>query len=632
MAENGKSIETARHGVPLKEIIVDFAHITCTCAQCPPNILPIEERSARLFHVGSGHGVQQGGHHCAHDQSCIPITNIPNFGSCHSEQYFSALEALMERHQLSGSGISAQENAENASAHQEAVEAFRGGYVNGKCLLRLLDRWFDADEHNTVNDYFDLTSSFLDNILQFNGEFMKCFYALEAEVINAAKKNTDDELDGPMYGLPYTELEQSKSNVREKYQTVKSAKEDAQKLDKEIKDISIKMALADENFTAVKADLGNILSKLDAIDRKVDKAMETTSEENKVKYSSNYKKCFNDLRQSIVEAKSGIDNLIPKEYHLLKMDSFLVCKLGGILEFQTSGQERLESFTSLYQTMLNEFNALKSYIGAAPKGAVFEEITNAATLANNDHDQMEEKVEGIGKNREDTYNEAIKEIDKFIAFANGTSPVNKATDSYFEIKFVSHKVTEQNGKTLAALAILSSIPGANGLLGATQIALSWGLVVIDVMGYVKNGLSWEAIGDATTVGAIAEANNMMPTSQMATNTNLAVALTINLPKLFYTSLDDWIEFMEIRMQCKDNLFISRQTLDKNGKATGTPDFMAPMGDEKHRLWNYEANEGKATLDLRNKAVGGIKTDDFGGEASAREAVIPDGAPCPNSCQ
>lgn len=515
------------------EVIIDGAKIMCSQAQEPgasPRYV--------FLRIPDGHGSLENGHLCAHDQDCAPITNIPAFPACFSPYYKSLLDYL-------GAWTSGKHE------YQEAVKAYTDGHYYRPCLLSLLNRWVGADDKSVVQEYLDVSFDFgfdavkgqIELYCREIEQWAMLLYSLRDSLVSNYLAGSADKLN----------------EVAKDYNIVLGYVKEIQGITKKIADsytiydfsvesigLEHAKAQADEwyhNLNSLLSAVQNAFYRMNHTEQGYRKESGMEAVEGFSALRPIYEEIRDWLKDKIKEVErlhEKISTFNPEPHHLLTMDSYLICRGGGILSFYTSGQEYAEYFAKLHQIILD---FVQTFIDDCDDRLK----TNRRFAANALPPELDE--EGY------SYDKAIKALriyKKLLSDLEGTEPITMNLPIYLELISHSYRV-EQLKKMMALVSVAVTWLGSPGmacLWGGLQIGIAVGSG--DLFSGVSAGISAE--DDINPMLRVAQPEIVQYNNIFGTMTAMV--------DFFTKSEDVWIEGLKISVFCTNTEELNGQLNEK----------------------------------------------------------------------
>ncbi|NBI71717.1 hypothetical protein D3Z50_11695 [Clostridiaceae bacterium] len=288
-------------------------------------------------------------------------------------------------------------------------------------------------------------------------------------------------------------------------------------------------------------------------------------------------KLINKLEQDLWEIITKIKDWTTDYSGTLTTDSFMVCRCGGMLTFETSGQEWGTYFSNLYIRTLELVCAVKERYAAM------------------------EKVEPVFKYQDDKYQlkyayaNAVAGLEKTETFLTEGTTDSGTMGCNVHLEFVAKSVSDQMGMYLSALiSIVGLIPGTTGVVAG---AISGLMAVYNVVGkklaqYSSNGNNEvdyeikEILQDSGSIaGGLAgvitkgyqDAGLKIP-PKIETGLKVASGFS-NVMTMFslmevvnYEITDNWVKSIRVYIFTEEYLFFVEQFLDEKCKKKGEPRF------------------------------------------------------------
>ena len=314
------------------------------------------------------------------ENDCKPYINITPFPICMSNYYEEAvknLEAYAARKYLEASekGRTAEavmwgkQQSDFHNAYTDGKNLYKSKQKYYKCLLQVLDRWFNTTEEN-VNTYFCWSRETRETLNRIENTFL--------QVIQKARKKLKDSQPGII-----EEVQESFNN------TLKVMKNFIDYIDVDLRNkntyIDWKKWLSDMNsawnikvsdplpgFDRAAKDMLNIIDLLS--DMVCDELFFTDNQELISKSLNNVKKVFQsfyetisvlisdndlDFRKTLEQFKTDLDGLTlqnkeqKEDKAFVDEDSFLVCRCGGIIRVVFDGQDMKKHLENLRSNIID---------------------------------------------------------------------------------------------------------------------------------------------------------------------------------------------------------------------------------------------------------------------------------------
>lgn len=519
----------ARTKIESKKVVVHGARITCSMAKNVGN--------TRIT-VKDGYGFIQGGKLCAHEQSCIPVKNIPFFPGCRSEDVEKVLKALYSK-----------ANSDMQKRYDEAFKAItvnKESYnlANVPCTLPLLDRWFDADEKEIVTKNLRVGEEIAEKIKMLKKELKKL---LNKEYENTlAISNAYDFADSTKYTREecrqYGEISALLAQMSEKIE---------KKVSKFLETFNTKIQINGENFEDVVSQLQSAKSLIKEIGLEWDTIhIRYNGLPDGLPEYETYKARLGWTIEGGEKWKDGeynqdIDKLIEEirewkedELHLILDDSFLVCRCGGIISFLDSGQDFCKIVDNLEASILATVTQLK------------ERCLNQGT-------DYEQKDDNDTRNRKYSYKEAAKGLKKFVNLLLGkedTSSINVCV--YVELVCKSYN-DEIKQRMITLLSLITLLPHT----GALAFALA-----IYTLSTIENDTKGAADGVSADISAWEAAYKISDRGFNAlVKYNNGYTLLSSIINLFYVSYDSQIEDIKITVFSDYYAHVIERKVKKTGE-------------------------------------------------------------------
>ncbi|WP_336624291.1 PAAR-like protein [Clostridium boliviensis] len=489
------------------KVIVDGAKVMCSYAQNPM----IKDTSYVYLRIPCGHGFLENGHLCAHDQTCVPVENIPRFKTCSSPHYEAMLVFLQAWKQ------------EGTILYQAYLDYSKGVREGLPCLLPLLDRWMNAKDKSVIENYMDLSLNMDFNSIEKSIKIFKKQTANKADEILLVKT-----MDTPAFTRDEKLIKKDRDAINE-CQKVKKT------LDNIIKTKNlIHENLQDDmfyvqnvNLQHIKKHLLTILAELTSLKTDVVAAHSLAPND-----SAQFNKLKSSLKEGISEVNGLYDQVCsfkPERHQIITMDSYLVCRGGGILSFLSSGQE--------YYAYCND---------------LVIKIRNLTSLfKNNCEDRLLRNRRkyldyiGIGTDEEGySYKKAIRSLEtykKMLDDVGGVKGIKMETPVYLEL--ISHAYFEERRNKMMSLVTIAvtwfGTPGMTLFFGALQV----GQAMAD--GDLVSGMSGRVSIDS------AGSKVIEPVYKNAYTHNNLFSTATAMVDFFAQSQDTWIEEIKLSVFCSN---------------------------------------------------------------------------------
>ena len=505
-------------------VIAEYGALVCNYAQ-PPGT-SIYEWNKTYIHFDHSHSITNLGHGFAHDDDCKP-DNIGRFRFCYSPYYEAAVRALKAE--------TAEELEENMLALKK-----RGDKL---CLGRYVEQWFDVDEKEMIERYTQKCQEIFDILEALHENYMQ----LKRKTMDIRKKN------------PFNT---DKMASDYKPQLDRKIDEEFKKLDTHfaaVNELSGTIFIIDENFVQPQSVLTGITSNLDDIN-----AILTELTQN-IHCYENSEKVESKISyiQSVIQGVEGKIRIAPVEfekwkdapYHFLTLDSYMVCRCGGILSFHRDGQAYhnvLDRITKATEDLINFVEQkckewYESYIVWELNYDIVPELQTERSKEIKNSKQAMEKAANL-KNSIDV-NPELKTVDDIY---NG-----------IHLEFWSHAYYDElKTQGVGLLSLVSALIDHGGNW------LSMGIVVYQ----------WHKEGDTdrymTPIDIVDASNFFTPwinnESVLRSINFLSVITTI--PAFLYTSNATWVEEIRITFFTDDYAVLASQKIDEDGFKVKEPEF------------------------------------------------------------
>lgn len=483
-------------------IVVDGAQITCDCAGGKmPNFLKVNE----------GHGALHNGKLVAHEGTCFPVKNIDPFEYCTSPGAKEALKILYEM-------ATGDDKKKYEDAYNKAVSKSLWASAKAPCTRPLLNRWFDADEKEVVIGLLELDTT------------------IETRV----KQMTDDMLGAVKTALKYLIYHTGEESYSVK--RMKSIREELKSRCKAVeKVLNTKIQPRGHNFKAVISQLSDAIQYVEEIKTQW---MDAYKFYNKlVDYELHVTECDNILALMEVE-KNKIANWKEMEKHLITVESFLVCRCGGIITFKNSGQDALAVADKLALSLLATVRSFKDF--CAKRSEYKASDSNL-----------------LGEWRTVSDKKAAEGLEIFEKMLAGGEDKSSSMEVSIYVEFICHSFNVEENKTLmAALSLLC--------LGSTGLSVALAFYTL-----VETANSPDAgEGSMDDVSAVLTAHQpfVEASAELAASNTIGAVYKLNsaytvfasISNLVYVSYDSYVENIRVTVFTEAHAHIKEQVLNQDG--------------------------------------------------------------------
>lgn len=515
----GEELEIARYQVDDDQIVVHGAKIMCSCAG--------KSVKNNYLSVLDGHGMMESGNNCAHDMSCIPVTNINPFPCCVSPDAEKALSALAV-------SASSEIKKKYEAALKIIAENKKGNAKSPvPCTLPLLDRWFDEEEKEIVTDS-----------MKMDTEIKQKMKALSDDLLSSIKKGADDLYDAYVISL-YVDKELSPEEKVKKANQSSQLKDIRKKIIELCSDITksldTKIHITGNDFQDTVAQLREAKSNIIRIEANWGKANRIYG------YLNNYT-AYNEKLQTY---KSEIDDMITKingwkekEYHLITIKSFLVCRCGGIISFIDSGQAFGRVVDRLEASILQIITEFKEH---CQEGMV--------KYCSKEMDYVDFQWS--------SYKAAAKGLEEFEGMMLGSQDSGAPEEVCIYMELLCHSYNDEIKKTM--MSILTLISMNSGVMTFMLAIYALATLEENVQGGM-DGISadisaLESVREADGKGGIV---SKLGGGTIVKFNNLYTVVT-SVVNFFYVSYDTWIETIRMTVFTDSHAHISERWLNRDGE-------------------------------------------------------------------
>lgn len=487
------------------KVVVDGAKIVCSYAK--------DSRTGKnpyvYLRIPCEHGLREEGRLCAHEKTCVPIENIPAFPNCSSPFYGNMLNYL-------NAWDSPDPRLQYAVRTYEQGESFR------PCLQPLLDRWMNVSEKAVSETYFQIVLDF-----DFKNLWEELGYFCSDTQTRADMIYLDRTAFLDVYTTEEEEIRKTRQ-AEENYLYVTRRLKEIKKEPKEIKELLADECffLPDPDFHYVAQHTGKLLEALKELRGKVLDVYSRTLVD---------REHFLELEADLNQAVDTVEKVYrsacefqPESRHWVTMDSFLVCRGGGVLSFLSSGQE-------YYEYCVHWINEIEDLIHAMIADCQERLARNQRKYVELTRDNLE--VEGYSYQKTMEYLENYEEV-----IFEGDTEKELLAPVYIEL--VSHAYKDELHRNVTNLiGILVSF------LGAPELSVFLGM--INLMKAVKDGDLLAGYMEAFGLDENLERRlePVLGEAGYKANANLSMALTVI--SFFMKSKEEWIEEIKITVFCNN---------------------------------------------------------------------------------
>lgn len=258
-------------------------------------------------------------------------------------------------------------------------------------------------------------------------------------------------------------------------------------------------------------------------------------------YYESYKESLDDYIKKIQDAIDQLDGWEEKEYHLITTDSFLVCRCGGIITIEDSGQDYGNLVDILHANLLTVIAQFKEHCQTQV------ESEGVKATDNNDF-------------KWSSYKAAKSGLDALENLLIGANEGKDTGDTAVYLELICHSYNDELSKVvMSVLALISiEVPAISFLLGLYTIATSeeTGQEAID-------GISAD-ISMLDSVGGVISNSGGAFIVEM---NNLYTVITA-IVNIFYVSYDTWIETVKITVFTDTHAHTCERWIHKSGELKG----------------------------------------------------------------
>lgn len=424
------------------KIIVDGAEITCSLAA--------QKGECVFLHIPCDHGFLEKGHLCAHERSCIPIENIPCFSGCKSPYYKTMLDYLKAWSSTDVKLMQAVNLYNNFEGNKENCDFL-------PCLQPLLDKWMNVNQKTTIENYLDIKEEvqfweIAKEIKTFKKKAINKAYSIYLDII---RKN-----DTSAYTSDYKQKEvpQESLDAAEDYLLIEKL---LKTVEKETDTVTENMDfydfyIEDNNLTHAKEHVTIIYTTLKSLSNNIDTVHGKLPD------------CYNlysELRVSLDKAIKEIQEIYDKvinfqleERHWITMDSYLICRGGGVLSFISNG----EKFEDYCQTLLDRVSDVTYLIIDECQDRL---LNNRRKYINYLPDMDEEEF---------SYKKVIEAMGTYQKMLDGNVVVKEEIKTGVILELVSNSYYEELTKKVLSLVSLAvtwaGVPEVAVIYGGIQLA------------------------------------------------------------------------------------------------------------------------------------------------------------------
>lgn len=507
-----------------KDIVIgEFGAVVCNYAQ--PTGTPRHKWPKLFMHFDHTHGVMNQGYNFAHDDDCRP-DNIGRFRFCYSPCYEAAVKALKPK--------TPEELEENMIALRK-----RGDKL---CLGRYVEQWFDVNEKQMIERYTEKCGEILDDL----EVIFKDYSQLKRKTMDIRGKspfNTDKMSTNYKPQLD-SELDEILNNL----DTCFTA----------INELSGTILIIDENFIQPQSVLIGITSNLEDIGT-IMQGLEQklcyydNSTKTKLKISD-IQKSLQDVHEKLQTASEELKKWKDEPYHFLTLNSYMVCRCGGLLSFDEAGQTYHEVLDRIAQNTENLVNFIEQECNAWYESYLEWNLNYnfASELKKEQEQEIKESKQAIEKARD-----LKNSID--------VNPELETVDDIYNgihIELWSHAYYDElKTQAIGILSLLTAV-----VRGGTF----WSMAV-NFYKWCDEGIT----GRRTTFPDLVDASSFyVPfiTFKPAVTGLTILSIITTVPSLFYTSNATWVEEIRITFFTDNYAIIGSQKIDEYGRETQKPEF------------------------------------------------------------
>lgn len=550
------------------KIIVDGAKITCTYAQETGGVKP----AFVYLRIDCNHGFLENGHLCAHEDTCVPELNIPKFKFCTSPYYLNMLQLL---------------NAWESEDPQliEAARVYSNAGTWLPCIQPLLDKWMNVSEKSVIEDYFDLA-------LEFD-------FAPISKEIDLFMKQTGNKADLLcMEGVQkegYIPTEEQIERDRVNIENINKVKATKKAISKNKKIIEKNLAAGE--FYVKNLELEHVKDQLKAICDQLQEIKNAVGNLYSVlPYNEKqYKKVTDMLDEAITEVEALYNNVVnfkPKERHWLTMDSYLICRGGGILSFYSSGQE-YEDYCNLLLDRIRELTQL-----------IITECEDR--LSNNRREGSGSYIGTISDEEGYSYKKVIEVMETYQRMLDGENIKEEEIKTGVILELVSNSYFEEIRKKTMALVSIAVLMAGNPTVSLVYAAVGLASAVKDgnlITGY-NSAISIDEVTQQTLPKAAYKYNNyfayILAAIDFLSRSSETWIREINLTIFCENAkeLSDWAPDYEV-----DYAFMGTLVLKSDGTRDEASPFRAKIKLRKEYTQSCEWNSTKLFGVIRKDSVG-----------------------------
>ena len=488
------------------KVVVDGAKIHCSYAK---EITTGKDLYVNL-RIPCSHGLLQNDHLCAHEKNCVPIENIPPFFYCISPFYENMLNYI-NAWDSQGPNI------------QYAIQSYKQGESYRPCLLPLLDRWMNVSEKAISENYFKIVLEY-----DFEPLWNKLKYFCE----DTRKKAWDVFKHRIEISYGYSEDlehvikdENAETDYYYEMEKLKNIEEVQEK---------IKLLLKDDKFFVFGTDYEYVVHHTKEILDALQEIKEYTIDvQQKVfvdrEHYLKQEQVLNQAIEQVNEVYQSASKFKPEATHWVTMESYLICRGGGVLSFYTSGQEYYEYCQFWIVETLNLVNALidDCHDRLLTKRRKFFEYTRTGI-----------DVEGY------SYQKAIEFLENYkeVMYSDEISIEELKAPIYIE--FVSHAYKEEVHRNVSnIIGIIMPFTGlvvVPVLIGMVNLkeAIEGG----DLLSGIVEGISLDE-----AVGGKIDPN----LGKIVYKVNTIGSLIMTIISFFMQSNEEWIEEIKLTVYCNN---------------------------------------------------------------------------------
>lgn len=496
-----------KDGTSTVEMIVNGAQLKCSLAA--ESVHPV------YLAVPEGSGAMQDGKSCANDQNYIPFKNVQPFAACHSLETKEVLTIL------SASATAEQKKRYDAALqvikHNETASRY---YTPVPCTLPLLKQWFDADEKEIVTDSMGMEIEIKLELMDIE---RKTAASLK-DALNLIEAKIEEDLKESM------EPGGRKADIGEYL----DKKVKLKKIKKELDDLCLDLVKTVDTESQIDGNVfkDTMKHQLDEAKKKINKITDKWDEAHQVQSKlMDYYDLRSELQNEVGHINSlmkKLDNWKESENHLLTMNSFLVCRCGGIITIADSGQ----SFQKVVDTLMS---------------SILTRVREFAEQCRTGMVDYCDKAFDYSDHKWSSYKAAAEGLEYFEQMLTGPKE-EKKIDVCVYLQLICHSYNDEIKKRL--MSFLS-------LISCASTGLSIGLAVYDI-------LTSDNVADNTSSSiSLMEAAGEFEGSILYKVDNLYSAIDSAMG-FFYVSYDTWVEDVVITVFTDTHAHVSESWLKKDG--------------------------------------------------------------------